>query len=849
MDSSDRQIGNAEAYTGISTALYLVLKVDLLNDTYRVVSFKHESDKNEEAVCLKDVYRVVDLEPDVVFSFPESGKYSEWLDYFGDNCVHEDDDYDYHRNLNLKALKKLCAADKRLGYWVRFDVKIDEGAYCPCSFEILANEDFSPDNPSIYIVIKKLDRELDGRISIMEEIFRSMGDTFTSIYYIDFTTNRVIPYRLSSEMSDENQGMMACFLSYEAVVNSSLINIVAKKHQERILNILDKENLKRRIATEGTFSIDFPANYGGRDCYLRLRAANISKSKEIERVAIGISDITVDKLEYDNFYKIGRSVLVVEDNEINREILCSIIEEEYHLFEAENGAEALSILEDNYEDIAAVITDLEMPVMNGYELLEQMSKIGKYNSIPIIITTASDDVETEVACLSLGASDFITKPYNAEVVKNRLKSLVRLKESTAMLNTLAKDSLTGLYTREFFFKLAEDILKHSNIEEYQVFCVHIENLKMINEKYGSKGGDEVLVYVAKNLKDVIPGYDIGGVLSGSTFAALGRKCEESELRDCLMRLRKNAPIVNLSVKCGFCSIDSDISMSSICDRAILATENISGSYGVMIAEYDDILRQNMAKQQQIVDNMEEALVKHQFCVYYQPKHDIKNDVTGGAEALVRWIHPEMGFMNPGLFISLFEQNGFITKLDRYIFEEVCSNLREWIDKGKRIVPISINVSRRDFECEDLADFIISMADKYRIPHEFLHIEVTESAYSDNPGLITRTIDKLHDSGFIIELDDFGAGYSSLSTLSNMHIDVMKLDMSLIRNDHPGEGKDVLQFAIYLAKMTNMKTVAEGVETLSQKERLEHLGCDYIQGYYYSKPIPKDKFEEYLEKNA
>ncbi|MBQ7503004.1 EAL domain-containing protein [bacterium] len=216
---------------------------------------------------------------------------------------------------------------------------------------------------------------------------------------------------------------------------------------------------------------------------------------------------------------------------------------------------------------------------------------------------------------------------------------------------------------------------------------------------------------------------------------------------------------------------------------------------------------------------------------------------------MRWIHPELGFMNPGLFISLFEQNGFITKLDRYIFEEVCSNLREWIDKGKRIVPISINVSRRDFECDDLADFIISMADKYDIPHSYLHIEVTESAYSDNPDLITKTIDKLHDSGFVIELDDFGAGYSSLSTLSNMHIDVMKLDMSLIRNDHPSEGKDVLQFAIYLAKMTNMKTVAEGVETLSQKERLENLGCDYIQGYYYSKPISKDQFEEYLEKNA
>ncbi|MBQ7503005.1 response regulator [bacterium] len=625
MDSSDKQIGKSGLYTGINSSLCLVLKVDLQNDYYRAVNFRHESENNEDTVRQNDVYRVVDFQPgSLAADIEECGKYSDWLYIFGDNFIHEDDNYDFHRNLNLKVLKKLYAnSGGKMGYWVRFSVKIGS-EYCVCSFELLADENNGQDNSSIYLVIKRLDKELDGRISIMEDIFRAMGDTFTSIYYIDFRSDRVIPYRLNSEMSGENQDLLACYLSYDAIFNSSLIKIVAKKHQDRILNILDKENLKRRIATEGTFSVDFPANYNGRDCYLRLRAANISKDvHQIDHVAIGISDITVDKLEYDNFYKIGRSVLVVEDNEINREILCSIIEDEYQLFEAENGAEALKILEDNYEDIAAVITDLEMPVMNGYELLDHMYKNGKYSSIPIIVTTASDDVETEVACLSLGASDFVTKPYNAEVVKNRLKSLVRLKESTAMLNTLAKDSLTGLYTREFFFKLAEDILKHSNVEEYQIFCVHIENLKMINDKYSSKGGDEVLAYVAKNLKDVIPGYDVGGVISGSTYAALGKKCSVKELKEALLKLRRNAPIVNLSVKCGFCSIYSDLSLANICDRAILAIEKISGSYDVMVAEYDDILRQNMAKQQQILDNMEEALVKHQFCVYYQPSMILK----------------------------------------------------------------------------------------------------------------------------------------------------------------------------------------------------------------------------------
>lgn len=281
------------------------------------------------------------------------------------------------------------------------------------------------------------------------------------------------------------------------------------------------------------------------------------------------------------------------------------------------------------------------------------------------------------------------------------------------------------------------------------------------------------------------------------------------------------------------------------DRAIMAINQIKNVYGKYIAVYDNKIREELMKQQQIIDNMQEALEKRQFKVYYQPKHEIISDNTSGAEALVRWIHPVLGFMNPGLFIDIFEKNGFITQLDEYVWNEVCSSIARWRNNGLQIVPVSINVSRRDFEKEDLAEKIINLVDSYNLPHDYLHIEVTESAYSDNPKRIEKTIEKLHDSGFVIELDDFGTGYSSLAVLNSMKLDILKLDMSLIKQDISSSDRSALVFAIKLAQILGLKTIAEGIENSEQFERVKSLGCDYIQGYFFSKPVPEEEFMKSL----
>lgn len=203
-------------------------------------------------------------------------------------------------------------------------------------------------------------------------------------------------------------------------------------------------------------------------------------------------------------------------------------------------------------------------------------------------------------------------------------------------------------------------------------------------------------------------------------------------------------------------------------------------------------------------------------------------------------------MNPGVFIPQFEQNGFIRELDLYVWEEVCKMLTAWEEEHKCLIPISVNASRRDFDDEEFAQKVIAIVDRYGLDHSYFHIEITESAYSDNPQKIVQTINFFHENGFVVELDDFGSGFSSMSALSNLEPDVMKLDMSLIQNDNPDSDRNILEFSMHLAKMMRLQTVAEGVETEAQVKRIISLGGDYIQGYYYSRPLPRGQFEEYLK---
>ena len=290
-------------------------------------------------------------------------------------------------------------------------------------------------------------------------------------------------------------------------------------------------------------------------------------------------------------------------------------------------------------------------------------------------------------------------------------------------------------------------------------------------------------------------------------------------------------------------IDRSVPVEQMCDRVLLAADSIKGQYNQFYAVYDDNLRGKLLREKAIADVMETALAKEQFIVYLQPKYSLSDNRMVGAEALVRWIHPEWGFMSPGEFIPLFEKNGFIPCLDRYVWEKVCVYLHDWKEKGYPVVPISVNVSRADVYQSHLVDTLSGLVQKYGIDPACLHLEITESAYTDNPDQIISTVEELHRRGFVIEMDDFGSGYSSLNMLSQMTLDILKLDMKFIQNElaKPAE-QSILNDIISMAHRMRLRVVAEGVETKEQTERLQAVGCDYVQGYYFARPMPVKEFE-------
>ncbi|NCC42507.1 MAG: EAL domain-containing protein [Clostridia bacterium] len=545
-----------------------------------------------------------------------------------------------------------------------------------------------------------------------------------------------------------------------------------------------------------------------------------------------------------------RKILVVDDNRINRRILCKVLSKDYDVIQAENGKEALEVLHSSYENISAVLLDIVMPVMDGYEVLRQMHMDSFLSQIPVIVTTGNDDQDTEVKALSLGAHDFLVKPYKPAIIMHRLANTINLRETAALVNAVERDELTGVYSKEFFYKKAELLLRENVNKRYDIVCMDIERFKLINDLFGIRIGDDLLKHIANLLQEFVKGDGICGRVGVDKFACLIPYQEnyDSDIFSEEIEKINQFPInISITVCYGIYHIDDmTVPLNVMCDRALIACNSIKGKYDVHHAYYNDAFRQRMLSEQVVIDNMKNAITEKQFQVYYQPKYDLETETIAGAEALVRWIHPEKGFMSPGEFIPLFEKNGFITDLDIYVWDTVCQNIKAWTQAGLHIVPVSVNVSRADIYNPGLADVLIGLVEKYQIDIKYLHLEITETAYTENPEQIIAAVTKLRNLGFVIEMDDFGTGYSSLNMLSELPIQILKLDIKFIQNETKKKNnKSILGFIVSLAKWLNLLIVAEGVETTKQAKILKGLSCDFAQGYYYARPMPMENFEKEL----
>ena len=546
-----------------------------------------------------------------------------------------------------------------------------------------------------------------------------------------------------------------------------------------------------------------------------------------------------------------RKILVVDDSKINRRILHKLLSDSYDVIEAEDGKIALEKLYENKENISAVLLDIIMPVMDGYEFLDHVKSNKEISKIPIIVTTQQEGEESEIKALSHGASDFITKPYNPQIIIHRISNIVTLRENSTKIKTLQRDPLTDLYNRQAFIEKTTEILNNNPNNNYDIVSLDIERFKLVNDLYGSEEGDNLLIAVGKKLRETVREYKtVSSRFSGDVFVALfpADKDKEKQLSESFIQYFSDYHLdIKVDIKIGVYPIrDKSMPIYLMFDRSRIAANSIKGIYDAHLAYYDENIREKMLFEQQITSSMKKSLLSGQFQVYYQPKFDLMNNEIVGAEALIRWHHPELGDISPEVFVPIFEKNGFITQIDTFVCNEVCKQIRYWIDKGNVPFPISINISRIDIYNPNLVSILTGTVEKYGIEVRLLHLEITETAYTENAKQLISVVKELKNLGFTIEMDDFGKGYSSLNMISEVPVDTLKLDMKFLQNHTDGgRSGNILNFVINLAKWLGLSVIAEGIETQEHVSFLKSMRCNFGQGYFFSKPLSKADFEELL----
>lgn len=547
-------------------------------------------------------------------------------------------------------------------------------------------------------------------------------------------------------------------------------------------------------------------------------------------------------------------VLVVDDKQVERVMMKRILSGTYEVIEAENGKEAFEILYERSTEITAVLLDIVMPEYDGYYFLERYHKAQMYQAIPVIVLTMEIDIETEIKCLGMGAWDFIRKPYDVDVVRFRLKNVIGSSSqniSKALKYRAEYDILTGIYNKTNMFQATSAMLERYPDRHFAFVRMDIEKFQLINSFFGMSAGDMLLKYIAdllicavRNRSDVIFGRMDADIFCFCVSYENTKELVESfdKMRDILSRYPLDfdiVPIFGVYLIAG-----KKITPDHMYDRANLAAKHCKGNYIRNYAFYTRQMSQEIEKEQRIVNSMKSALENHEFVVFYQPKYGLSDNQIAGAEALVRWKHPERGMISPGEFIPVFERNGFITKLDYYVWEQTCIQLRKWMDEGKNPLPISVNLSRISLYNKDIVNVICNLVDSYRIPRRLFQVELTESAYNTNPKAVQDMMQRLREEGFYILMDDFGSGYSSLNVLKDIVVDVLKMDMKFFAgDDREGRGENIMAAVIRMAKWLNMPVVAEGVERIEQVEFLRSIGCEYVQGYYFAKPMPVEEYEK------
>ena len=461
-------------------------------------------------------------------------------------------------------------------------------------------------------------------------------------------------------------------------------------------------------------------------------------------------------------FKSRQNIMVIEDDPNCQEILQNVLEESYNITVVGNTQEALLLLMDAPTTYSLILLELELPDDACIEFLKQRNAQSFLQNIPVIVITGEGD---DNGCYKLGADEFIRKPLNTpDIILARCERTLDLYESKNLVQQTEKDKLTGLYTIDYFFEYLKQIIPLDMGSDRDAIVIDVEHFRLINEIYGRGTGDQVLAEIGAYLQQVLTNLNAIACRAGGDvfFVYCIHQDNYQELQEALQTiLARIIKVSNIRIRIGIWQYVERglIDPESWFDRAKSASDRISGNYTTSVAVYNSGLHTKHLREERLIRDIYEAIEHKDLKVFYQPKYAIQGDKPHlrSAEALIRWIHPTLGFISPGDFIPLFESNGLIQMVDYYVWKEAAAQIRRWKDEYDFTVPVSVNVSRIDIYDPDLENKFCNILKENNLsPSEYM-IEITESAYAENAQGVIEVLESMRKKGFKIEMDDFGTG--------------------------------------------------------------------------------------------
>lgn len=803
-----------DAVTMLSTIFYRILKIDLEADSYEIIEqgnndpLRELYQKESISACLKDV--------------AEKG------------YIHEEDYKEYTEFCSLEHLKKIFLDGSQ--YASLQYRRVLEGQYRWVSMEIVRSTEYREDNQQVVMYIRDIN---DDYLKLLQI---AMCHTLDSVGIVSANISQGICLSFAGRRDELECQSEESIDTYIQRVSEM---IPMPESREHFCQVFSQQNMLR-LFTEGTAALSMEAAFSYSEeqqpCVLRINVdmACNSFSREIEGV-LHFTDVTVayliENVPQKIYQKDYENIIIIDakrEKMIKTDVLSSVISDYLKKEEAYEGYRS-------YSSHRAVVESERERFKKCVEL--STIKEGLRKDKQYFFTIHETDKTGEVRL----------KRYSYIYIDERVDIIVGAREDITEFSE--KDVLTGGYNRRGFIRITERLLNEvPDRTKYAVLFFNVKNFKAVNELFGVESGDVVLQNIFRTLTHSKLSPVITARVESDHFVCLveNKNLDFEELTSvCDNKFVKDGKCMNLIIRCGIFYVEEKpMKISGMIDRAKLAKRYITDEYVQPYMVYDHSMQVAYIDKAKLAGELQEGIAKEQFKVYYQPVIDTKTGKIASAEALIRWIHPDKGFISPALFIPALEENGHISELDFYVLKKVWQFINDRCENNKFVVPISVNLSWMDFYDEIMMEKILKEMDCFRENgrEHMARFEITETSYAAIRENRSGILESLRIKNAKILLDDFGSGFSSFGMLQDYDFDILKIDMSFIRKigENP-KTKSIVHSIIGMAHEIGIKTVAEGVETEEQVSFLRQSGCDYIQGYYYSKPLPEEEFVEFLEK--